>query len=151
MNFIFLGIVKKNDKCRKCSLLGTENSFCNTSISECICKNGYFGGSCEKRKFINLNSLKFSMYFSWYRIFWNTSYRHRELSAYDCLLTKQNDNFAFCHTLCFTMFWPLTSFMKENAKSAIILRSFYASSCYTGGHISRHRQFFSLTFWSVQP
>ena len=22
---------------------------------------------------------------------------------------------------------------------------------YTGGHISRHRQFFSFTFWSVQP
>ena len=69
----FLGIVKENYKCRKCSLLGTENSFCNATSGKCNCKDGYFGDSCE-RKSINLN-LNFQGIFpdtgDW---FWHLSY-----------------------------------------------------------------------------
>ena len=40
-------MIKENKECRKCSLLGTEK--CNTSISACICKDGFFGENCTRK------------------------------------------------------------------------------------------------------
>ena len=55
--YSLLGFVKENEYCRKCSLLGTE--ICEASSSNCVCKNGYFGPTCEQRKFYH--SSKFWM------------------------------------------------------------------------------------------
>ena len=47
----------EREACRKCSLLGTEESFCNRTIGECICKDGFFGDTCKRKLFypITLN------------------------------------------------------------------------------------------------
>ena len=34
-------------KCGKCKWYGVEESICNRTTNECLCRDGYFGDTCE--------------------------------------------------------------------------------------------------------
>ena len=34
-------------KCGKCKWYGVEESICNRTTDECLCRDGYFGDTCE--------------------------------------------------------------------------------------------------------
>ena len=46
-HMFFPGLMNQNEKCKKCSLLGTNT--CDTSSGDCICQDGYYGETCERK------------------------------------------------------------------------------------------------------
>ena len=57
MSILFLDLVKVNDDCRKCSLFGTDENFCDAQTGQCLCKDNFYGETCDHSKFLQFNLL----------------------------------------------------------------------------------------------